>query len=89
MVRDREFRSLPGWIAAAGAGGHEIVKAAAQFGHGCVDGEQIFRRDRAQCDYDLGLDHGDLPHEKRRTGFAFVALGRAVSGGRHFTTFAM
>ena len=46
---------------------------------GCVDGKQIFRRHRAQRDNDLGLDHGDLPHEKWRTGFTLVALRRAVA----------
>ena len=42
--------------------------------------EQPLRRSGAQRDDHFGLDCCDLPHQKRRTGFAFVALRLPVSG---------
>ena len=84
MVGDRKLGSLPGGITAAGAGGHEIVEAAAQFGHRCVHGEQVLRGDGAESDDNFGLDDGDLAHEKRGAGFSLIAFWRAIAGRAAF-----
>src|SRR5580698_4314492 len=84
MISDRELGSLPGRIAGARAGRHEVVEAAAQFGHGRVDREHIFCCDSTQRHNSLWLDRGDLPHQKWGTRFTLIALGSAISGRTAF-----
>ena len=79
MIRYCELGSLPVRIIASRASRREVVEAPAQFGHWCVDGEQILRRDRTQSDDDFRLDDRDLPHQKRQAGVTFIALRSAVS----------
>ena len=89
MIGDGELGSMPGWIAAR-ARGHEIVKAAAKLGHGCVESQQIFCRDCSERDYNpfgwitaiCRIKNGEQVSHSSRSGVR-------LPGGRHFTMFAM
>src|SRR5215469_10406730 len=60
-------------------GSAEVVPAAAQLGHGRIDGEQRLGSHSAEGHDGLGLDNLDLPKQVWRAGFAFFALGSAIA----------
>ena len=58
----------------------KIVPAAAEFRHRRVNGQKSLGGDCPEGNDDFGLDYGDLTHQKRRAGFAFIALGGPIPG---------
>src|SRR6266550_7000118 len=78
MVSNSQLGAGPTGIVTAGPRGSKFIPAAAQVRHGVVDGEQRFGGDCSEGDDDLGFDGGNLPHQKRRTGFTLFTLGRAI-----------
>src|SRR5215469_7006535 len=62
-------------------GSAEVVPAAAQLGHGRIDGEQRLGSHSAEGHDCLGLDDLDLAKQVGRAGFAFFALGGAIARG--------
>src|SRR5262249_25285447 len=62
-------------------GGAVRVHTSAELADGLPGAEQGLRRDAAERQDDLGLQHGELRREKRRAGGELVGLRVAIAGG--------